>query len=199
MDRPAVLLQRGLWLEYLTLGWNVISVAVVLAAAASAGSVALAGFGLDSLVEIGASTVVIWQLRDATDRTRERIALRLIGGAFFALALYVLVQSSRSLLLHAHAKSSMLGLGWLALTIMVMLAMAAGKARTGAALGNKVLETEAHITRVDACLAGCVFTGVALNAAYGWWWADPVASLIIVFYGVKEGLHSWMEAKPNTR
>ncbi len=192
-DTATTLLRRGLWLEYYTLGWNVVGTVVILAAALAAGSVALAGFGLDSLIEIGASTVVIWQLRGTGRQSRERLALRLIGGAFFALALYVLVQSALSLLSHAHAASSPLGIVWLALTFLVMLALAAGKARTGEQLGNKVLQTEARVTVVDAYLAGCVLVGVALNAALGWWWADPVASLIIVFYGVKEGFHAWGE------
>lgn len=194
MNRPADLLQRGLWLEYVTLGWNVVGSAIILAAAVAAGSVALAGFGLDSLIEIGASTVVIWQLRGVAGPASERLALRLIGAAFFALALYVLVQSARSLFVHAHAASSPLGIGWLALTFLVMLALAAGKARTGKLLNNKVLQTEARVTVVDAYLAGCVLVGVTLNAALGWWWADPVASLIIAFYGVKEGFHAWGEA-----
>ncbi len=131
MNQPD-LLRRGLWLEYLTLGWNVVGTFVILAAAMRANSVALAGFGLDSLIEIGASTVVIWQLRGTAGQTRERLGLRLIGCAFFALALYVLVQSSRSLYLHAHAASSPLGMFWLALTFLAMLALAAGKAKTGA-------------------------------------------------------------------
>ena len=118
----------------------------------------------------------------------------MIGGAFFALALYVLVQSTCSLLAHAHAASSPLGVVWLALTFAAMLTLAAGKARTGKALGNKVLQSEARVTVVDAYLAGCVLVGVALNAALGWWWADPVTSLLIVFYGIKEGVHAWKEA-----
>lgn len=192
MKTNEILLRRGLWLEYLTLGWNIVGAAVIIAAALAARSVALAGFGLDSLIEIGASTVVIWQLK-GVGQQRERAALRLIGAAFFALAFYVLVQSSRSLLAQFHPDTSPVGMACLALTFVVMLALASGKAKTGAQLGNKVLQAEARVTVVDAYLAGCVLVGVALNAAFGWWWADPIASLVIVFYGFKEGLHAWAE------
>ncbi len=199
MDQANGLLRRGLLLEYLTLGWNVVGAAVILAAAVAARSVALAGFGLDSLIEIGASVVVLWQLKGSRAQggpQRERRALRLIGAAFFALALYVLASSSRSLWTQAHAATSPWGMAWLALTFVVMMALASGKARTGAQLNNKVLQTEARVTVVDAYLAGCVLIGVALNAALGWWWADPVASLVIVYYGFKEGFHAWAEGAP---
>ncbi len=93
MNETAKLLRRGLLLEWLTLGWNVVGTVIIITAAIAAGSVALAGFGLDSLIEIAASTVVIWQLK-GTGQERERIALRLIAAAFFALAAYVLVQSA---------------------------------------------------------------------------------------------------------
>ena len=191
MEPTTTLFRRGLRLELLTSGWNVVGTVVLLTATVSAGSVALAGFGLDSLIEIGASTVVIWQLRGTAGQKRERPALRWIGGAFFALALYVLAQSSRSLFLHAHPMASPLGIVWLALTFLVILTLAAGKEKTGAQLGNTVLQTEARVTRVDAYLAACILVGVALDATLGWWWADPVASLVIVFYGIKEGVHAW--------
>lgn len=130
-------------MEFATLSWNVVGTVVVLIAAVAAGSVALAGFGLDSLIEIGASTVVIWQLRDS-GQERERVVLRLIGTA-------------------------------------------AGKARTGAALGNRVLQAEARVTLIDACLAAAVLVGLVLNAGVDWWWADPAAGLVIVYYGLREG------------
>lgn len=192
MSQTEILLRRGLWLEYLTLGWNVVGAAIIIAAALAARSVALAGFGLDSLIEIGASTVVIWQLKGVSQQ-RESTALRLIGASFFALAAYVLIQSARSLLAQVRPDTSPVGMAWLALTFVVMLILAAGKAKTGAQLGNKVLQTEARVTVVDAYLASCVLVGVALNAAFGWWWADPIASLVIVFYGFKEGCHAWAE------
>jgi divalent metal cation (Fe/Co/Zn/Cd) transporter len=187
------LLRRGLFLEYVTLGWNLVGTVIVIAAAIEANSVALAGFGLDSVVEIGASTVVIWQLRGIHDH-REQIALRFISVAFFALAIYILAQSAHTLWFHVHPGTSPLGIVWLALTFAAMLALAAGKHTTGTQLNNQVLKTEARVTLIDAYLAGSVLLGLVLNAAFGWWWADPLAGLVIVFYGLLEGYHAWIEA-----
>ena len=179
--------RRGVRLEVATLAWNVVGVGVVAAAALGARSVALAGFGLDSLIEIGASTVVIWEL-SGSGEDRRRTALRAIGAAFLVLALYLGVQSTWVLAAGYHPSPSPLGLGWTVVTAAVMFALAAGKARTGKALANPVLETEGRVTLIDALLAVAVAAGLALNAAAGWWWADPVAGYVILFYGVKEGL-----------
>lgn len=184
------LLRRGLRLEYATLGWNVAGVGIVIAAAVAAHSVALAGFGLDSLIEIFASMIVVWQLKNIND-DRERRALRLIGGAFFALALYVLVQAGYVLLARARPDTSTPGIAWLAATLIAMLLLAASKRQTGALLGNAVLITEAHVTLIDAYLAAAVLVGLVLNALLGWWWADPLAGLVIVYYGLREGITAW--------
>ena len=187
------LLKRGLYLEYLTLAWNVVGSGIIITAAYRAGSVALAGFGIDSLIEIFASVVVVWQLCGG-GKERERQALRLIGTAFFALALYVLVQSARTLASQAHPATSPLGMVWLAATVAAMLLLAWGKYRTGAQLSNPVLLTESRVTLVDAYLAASVLVGIALNALLGWWWADPLAALVIVYYGIREGLHAYRES-----
>jgi divalent metal cation (Fe/Co/Zn/Cd) transporter len=180
------LLRRGLALEYATLAWNVVGTGVVIAAALAAGSVALAGFGLDSLIEIGASTIVIWQLKD-TSGTREQRALRLIGTAFIALAIYIAGQAAYTLITTSHPQHSTLGIVWTAVTCGVMLGLAAGKARTGRALDNRVLQTEGRVTLIDAYLAAAVLLGLVLNTALDWWWADPLAGLVIVYYGLREG------------
>jgi divalent metal cation (Fe/Co/Zn/Cd) transporter len=180
------LLRRGLWLEYVTLGWNVVGVVILAIAALGARSVALAGFGLDSLIEIVASTVVVWQLTD-TGGERERTAMRVIGGAFIALAIYIAAQTVYLLATGGRPESSPLGITWTAVTCVAMLSLAYGKARTGAALDNPVLRTEGRVTLVDAYLAGAVLVGLALNAAFGWWWADPLAGCVIVVYGLREG------------
>ena len=183
--RPAVLLRRGRVLEGITLGWNVAGIAVLAVAAVAARSVALAGFGLDSLIEIGASTVVLWEL-SGTGEDRQRRALRLIGGAFLVLAVYLVVQSILVLVTGYRPGHSVLGIVWTALTAAAMFTLAAGKARTGRALGNPVLMTEGRVTLVDGILAVAVLAGLALNAAAGWWWADPLAALVIVFYALRE-------------
>jgi divalent metal cation (Fe/Co/Zn/Cd) transporter len=188
----AQLIKRGLLLEYLTLGWNVIGVIIVVAAAYMARSVALAGFGLDSLIEIFASIIVVWQLL-GVNQYREQLALRLIGTAFFALALYILAQISVTLLTQTHPAPSIAGILWLAATFIAMLLLAYGKHVTGKQLGNVVLMAEGYVTLIDAYLAGAVLIGLILNALFGWWWADPLASLVIVYYGIREGLHAWRD------
>jgi divalent metal cation (Fe/Co/Zn/Cd) transporter len=183
----AILVRRGLRLEYATLGWNVVGCGIVLASAYVARSVALAGFGIDSLIEIFASLVVVWQLK-AINKDKERLAERMIGIAFFLLAAYLVVQSTIVLVSQFHPHSSPLGIGWLALTCAAMLALAYGKGRTGAELGNPVLQKESKVTVVDGLLAAAVLIGLVLDAAFGLWWADPLAALVIVYYGVREGL-----------
>jgi divalent metal cation (Fe/Co/Zn/Cd) transporter len=181
----AALVRRGFALEYLTLGWNVAGIVILAIAAVTARSVALAGFGLDSLIEIGASVVVVWEL-SGTGTDRQRRGLRLIGYAFAALALYLLAQSTVVLASGYHPRHSVLGIIWTAVTAAAMFALAAGKARTGAALGNPVLQTEGRVTLVDGILATAVLAGLVLNAAAGWWWADPAAGYVLVFYAARE-------------
>jgi divalent metal cation (Fe/Co/Zn/Cd) transporter len=183
--RRVTLLRRGFLLEYATLAWNVAGIAVLAFAAIAARSVALAGFALDSLIEIGASIVVIWEL-SGTGEDRQRRGLRLIGYAFAALAAYLLVQSTVVLATGYHPHHSVPGIIWTAVTAAVMFALAAGKARTGRALDNPVLRTEGRVTLIDGILATAVLLGLALNAALGWWWADPGAGYVLVFYAARE-------------
>jgi divalent metal cation (Fe/Co/Zn/Cd) transporter len=181
----AAQLRRGFVLEYVTLTWNVAGIVVLGIAAVWARSVALAGFGLDSLIEIGASLVVIWELSD-TGQERQRRGLRLIGYSFAALAAYLLAQSTVVLAAGYHPRHSALGIAWTSVTAAVMFALAAGKARTGAALANPVLTTEGRVTMIDGILAAAVLLGLVLNAAAGWWWADPAAAYVLVYYAARE-------------
>ena len=183
-DRKA-LLRRGFALEYATLGWNVAGIVVLASAAVSAQSVALAGFGLDSLIEIGASTVVIWEL-SGTGPQRQRRGLRLIGYAFAVLAVYLLVQSTVVLAAGYHPRHSVLGIIWTSVTVAAMFALAAGKTRTGRALDNPMLTTEGRVTLVDGILAAAVLAGLVVNAALGWWQANPAAGYVLVFYAAWE-------------
>jgi divalent metal cation (Fe/Co/Zn/Cd) transporter len=172
-------------LEYTTLAWNLAGIVVLAIAAWSARSVALAGFGLDSLIEIGASTVVVWELR-GTGLARQRRALRLIGAAFAALAGYLLVQSTVAVVADLRPRPSAIGIAWTAVTALVMFGLAAGKARVGAALDNPVLRTEGRVTLIDGLLAVAVLIGLVLNATMGWWWADPLAGYLLAGYAVGE-------------
>jgi divalent metal cation (Fe/Co/Zn/Cd) transporter len=179
------LLRRGFALEYATLAWNTAGIVVLAVAAISARSVALAGFGLDSLIEIGASTVVIWELSGAGEARQSR-ALRLIGSGFALLAGYLLAQSTWVLAAGDRPHHSPLGIGWTAVTAAVMFALAAGKARTGTALNNPVLKTEGRVTLIDGLLAAAVLLGLVLNTTVGWWWADPAAGYVLVYYATRE-------------
>jgi divalent metal cation (Fe/Co/Zn/Cd) transporter len=189
-----MLLRRGLMLEYATLAWNVVGVVVLAIAAIAVGSVALAGFGVDSLIEIVASGVVVWQLRGEEGSDRERRALRIIAIAFVLLATYIAGQSAVTLTSGTHPGHSTLGIVWLAATVLAMFGLAAGKRDTGRRLGNPVLQTESRVTVLDGALAAAVLAGVVLNAAAGWWWADPLSALVILGYGLREARHAWAEA-----
>lgn len=183
--RHQVLVRRGFILEYLTLSWNVIGIVILAIAAIAARSVALAGFGLDSLIEIGASTVVIWEL-SGTGEVRQRRGLRLIGYAFAALAVYLLIQSTLVLVTGYHPRHSPLGIAWTGITAAAMFALAVGKSQTGRELDNPVLRTEGRVTAIDGILAAAVLLGLILNAALGWWWADPAAGYVLVYYAARE-------------
>lgn len=117
---------------------------------------------------------------------RQHRALRLIGAVFAFLALHLAGQSTVVLVAGHHANPSPLGIGWTALTALVMFALAAGKARTGHALDNMVLRTEGRVTLIDGLLAVAVLAGLVLNGLLGWWWADPAAGYVLAFYAVRE-------------
>jgi divalent metal cation (Fe/Co/Zn/Cd) transporter len=130
--------------------------------------------------------VVVWQLK-GKDKARDRTALRLIGYAFVLLALYIGAQSLYVLAAGFRPHHSLVGISWLALTALAMFALAHGKSSTAAALANRVLDTEARVTIIDGLLAVAVLVGLVLNTALGWWWADPLAAFVIVYYGLREG------------
>jgi len=192
MDARRRLVRTGIGLEAVTLAWNVVGVAVLAVLAYASASVALLGFGLDSLIEIFASIVVIWELTGVDER-RQRLALRLIGVAFALLAVYLLVQAAVALIAGHRAAPTPAGAGWTAATAVAMFALAFGKARIGRRLGNRVLITEGRVTLVDGILACSVLVGIGLNGLFGWWWADPVAGLVIVVYAVREAVQIFQE------
>lgn len=189
---------RGLRLEYATLGWNVVEIGFLIYAAATARSVALAGFAFDSCIETFASIVVVRELKGDNDVVRERRSLRLIGLAFFGLALYIAVQGVLTVVLGIRPDSSPLGIAWLAATVVAMFALAWGKAVTGEELSNPVLTAEAAVTVVDGSLAAAILLGLVLNARLGWWWADLAAGVVLVAYGLREGVHHLRSGRATT-
>jgi divalent metal cation (Fe/Co/Zn/Cd) transporter len=193
----ARLQRRALVLEYATIAWNVGEAVFTISLGIAAGSLALIGFGTDSIIEVFASSVVIWHIRPghATDRPdRTRRALRLVAVAFLGLAVVLAVASFRELLVGTRAGESRVGIGYLAMTAVIMLALAVAKHRTAAALDSAPLRSEASLTYLDGVLSTLTLTGLALNAVFGWAWADPTAALFVAVAAANEGREALRDA-----
>lgn len=197
-DRSA-LLNRGLLLEFVTVGWNLIEGIIAIAAALASGSVALLGFGVDSFVESISGSVLIWRLGsekrgNADEEVIERIerrAERLVGISFFALAAYVAFDAATSLLNQERPDVSIVGMVLASVSIGVMLWLARAKRRAAADLGSRALAADAEQTQACWYLSVVVLAGIGLNALFGWWWADPIAALGVSFILVREGREAW--------
>ncbi|MEU4479633.1 cation transporter [Micromonospora sp. NPDC023966] len=190
-ERRAVLSRRSLWLAYATAGYNLIEGVVAIAAGAAASSTALLGFGLDSLVEVSSAAVVIWQFRSRVPEDRERLALRLIGVSFFALAAWVTFDAVRSLLAGGEAEHSPVGIGIAVASLIVMPLLVRAKRRTGRELGSATVLADSTQTMLCTYLSAVLLVGLVVNAAWGWSWADPIAALVIAGVAVKEGREAW--------
>ena len=190
----AELLRHGLLLEYLTVGWNIIEGLIAIGAGIVSGSVALVGFGMDSFIESISGTVLIWRLREerrgATEERIEIVERRaewLVGAAFLVLAAYVTIEALRSLIGGEAPDGSPVGILLTAVSIPVMLWLAAAKRRTGESLGSRALVADSKQTRACWYLSVVTLAGLAANAVFGWWWADPLAALGIAALLVREG------------
>jgi divalent metal cation (Fe/Co/Zn/Cd) transporter len=186
------LVQRGLRLNYLTIGYNALEATVALAAGIVAGSVALVGFGVDSVIEVTASLAAQWRLRADLDPVRrervEHLTVRIIGGTFLALAAYVAYESVNTLVKREEPDGSVVGVILLALSVVVMPLLARAKRQVAGGLGSSALTADARQTSLCAYLSVIALGGVGLNTLLDWWWADPVAALGMVPIIVKEGL-----------
>jgi divalent metal cation (Fe/Co/Zn/Cd) transporter len=176
--------RRGFWLEYASMGWMVVEAGVAITAGVIASSIALIGFGLDSVIEFFSAVIVVWQLRG---KARETRAVQLIGVTFFALAVYLVAESIYALVTRARPEQSAAGLAVTAAALVIMPGLALAKRRTGQALGNRTLIADSAETAFCAFTAAAALLGVGSNAAVGWWWADPAAALVIAGLAVKEG------------
>lgn len=186
MPKPAPTdLRRAVALERATLAWNVVGVPVLLASAVGAGSVGLLGFALDSLLEIAASSVVLWELA-APDDSRQRRVLTLVGSAFAVLAAYPAIHSSWVLVAGERAGHSATGVAWTAATAAVMASLSIAKGRVGHRLSHPVVIAEVKVTAVDAALAAAVLVGLVAAWVTGAWWTDPLAALLIAAYAACE-------------
>jgi len=191
-DRRDTLSRRGRRLEYFTLGWNLIEAAVAGAAGLAAGSTALIGFGLDSLVESLSGGVLLWRLRDGeAGEARERVAQRLVAVSFVALAAYVGTESILTLSRRAEPESSLVGIGLAAVSLLVMPVLARAKRRVAAGLGSAALTADSRQTDLCAYLSAILLIGLGLNALFGWWWADPAAALAMTPIMGFEARRSW--------
>ena len=186
--------QQGILLSYATIGYNSLEAMGSLVAGVLSGSVALVGFGIDSVIEVIASVAVQWRLRTDADLSRraesEVLTLRIVGWCFIALAAYVTVDSVKSLYLAEAPNRSWFGLIVLALSAIVMPALAWGKRRVAATMQSSALIAEAKQTSLCAYLSVIALGGVGLNAFFGWWWADPVAALAMVPIIGREGVQA---------
>lgn len=182
--------RRGRRLEYLTVGWNLCEGAIAVAAGAAAGSTALVGFGLDSFIESSSGAALIWRLRRAGDdgERRERVALKLVGASLLLLAAYVAADAVWSLVRREPPEVSVVGVALAAVSLVAMPLLARAKRRVAARLGSRALAADSRQTDICAYLSAILLAGLALNAAFGWWWADPAAALLMTPIIVKEGL-----------
>lgn len=187
--------ERGLLLEYLTIGWNLVEAVIALAAGLAAGSIALVGFGFDSTVEVAAAAVVVWQfrgeLRGGVDEGRQERALRMIAVTFFALAGYVTFEAVRTLLIREAPDASAVGIVLAAVSLVVMPVLAWSKRQTALRMGSRTLLADSAETFLCAWLSAILLGGLVLNSTLGWWWADPLAALGIAYLAVREGREAW--------
>ncbi|MDP9202748.1 MAG: cation transporter [Gemmatimonadota bacterium] len=185
--------RQGILLSYATIGYNSLEAIGSLIAGLFSGSVALVGFGIDSVIEVIASMAAQWRLRIDADLSRrfesEVLTLRIVGWCFVALAVYVTIDGLKSLYLAEEPDRSWFGLIVLGLSVIVMPALAWAKRRVAIKMQSSALEAEAKQTSLCAYLSVIALGGVGLNAFFGWWWADPVAALAMVPIIVREGVH----------
>jgi divalent metal cation (Fe/Co/Zn/Cd) transporter len=189
--RTVVLRRRIRLLVAATIAYNVIEAVVAITAGALASSTALIGFGLDSVIEVASAAAVAWQFTAADPHRRERLTLRLIAGSFFLLAGYVTVASVRALTGAAEAAHSSVGIGLAALSLLVMPVLSYAQRRAGREFGSASAVADSKQTLLCTYLSAVLLTGLVANATLGWWWADPVAALVIAAVAVKEGREAW--------
>jgi divalent metal cation (Fe/Co/Zn/Cd) transporter len=194
LDRPQAL-RRARLLNRVTIGWNVIEAVVALAAGVAAGSLGLVAFGLDSCVEVSGALVLAWRLareqRTGCTQPDDRRATRALAVCFFALAGWVSVNAVLDLADRHQPEVSAVGIMITTLSLLTMPALARAKRRLAPVLGSRAQEREASQTRLCAVLSAVVLGGLVLNAALGWWWADPVAALVVAALAAVEGTQSW--------
>ena len=178
-------------LAWLTVAWNVVEGVVALLAGRSAGSSALIGFGLDSMIEVSSALVVLWQLRSSVPEEREQQALKLIALSFFALGAWVTFSSVSTLVTQSEPDTSVVGIVLAIVSLVVMPALALAKRRVGRAMSSATVVADSAQTWLCTSLSAVLLIGLVANASLGWWWADPVAGLVIAVVAIREGREAW--------
>lgn len=181
----------ALRLAYATIAWNVLEAIAAIAAGTAANSVGLVSFGLDSTIEVASALVVVWQFRGGEDEQRERVALRAIAISFFALAAYAAIQAIVDLVTRSEPESSIPGIVIASMSLVVMPVLSWAKGRVGRQLGSKTVVADSAQTLLCTYLSAALLVGLVLNAAFGWWWADPLVALLVTVLAVTEGREAW--------
>ncbi len=174
-----------------TISYNVIEGIVAITAGTIAGSTALIGFGLDSAIEVSSASIVAWQFAATDPQQRERVALRVIAYSFFALAVYVTIESARVLLGSTHAETSTVGIVLAALSLAIMPGLSYAQRKTGRELGSASAVADSKQTLLCTYLSAVLLAGLLVNSLFGWSWADPIAGLVIAAIAAKEGRQVW--------
>jgi cation diffusion facilitator family transporter len=191
--------KKALLSEYFTVGWNVIEGVIAIAAGVYAGSIALIGFGLDSYIEVASGSVLIWRLRkhgfsdEEEEETAEKQAILFVGVTFFLLAFYVIYESAKKLFLQDQPEESMIGIILAVVSLIVMPLLAFYKKKIAAEINSRALRADALETLACSYLSFTLLLGLGANTLFGWWWADPVAALAMVYFLVKEGAEAIQE------
>ena len=187
-------LRHGRKLEYFTIGWNIFEAVIAIGAGWFAGSIALLGFGVDSVIESLSGSVLLWRLSSpAHDEGREKIALKLVGVSFLILSAYVAFDAMKSLVSREAPDTSLVGIGLSITSLIVMPLLARAKRLSASRLKSRAMKADSRQTDLCAYLSAILLGGLILNALFGWWWADPVAALIMVPIIAHEGLEGLRE------
>ncbi len=189
--RSRVLARRIRIVVAATIAYNAVEAVIALSAGAIASSSALVGFGLDSIVEVLSAAAVAWQFSARDPQRRERFALRLIAVSFFGLAVFVTTDALRALLTASPADESGIGIALALVSLIVMPTVSWIERRAGRELGSATAVADSKQTLVCAYLSAALLIGLVLNAAFGWWWADPLAALVIAGFAIREGIEAW--------
>ena len=186
-------IRRGVLLEYFTIGWNLIEGLIAVGSGIVAGSPSLIGFGFDSFIESTSGAALLWRLRVDDEHLRERreqIALRLVGVCFLLLAAYVLFDSVKTLIYRESPESSVIGIAVTLVSLVIMSILAREKRKVAVQIKSKALEADSRQTDLCVYLSAITLSGLILNTLFGWWWADPVAALLMTTIIVKEGIEA---------